>query len=108
MGFERFSGIPGRRARAAVLDVFSSRFIFIPLFILFAAACLVITGCTDEEVAAPQERDDWADGTSPSFVKSSPHDKSPPYVKIWEPILGHGMFVGTDYWPLPAVLVLPG
>ncbi len=63
MGFAHFSEVPVRRARAAVLDGFSSRFIFIPLFIIFAAACLLLAGCTDEEVIGPGNgADDDPDG----------------------------------------------
>lgn len=49
----RFSGIPGRRARAAVLDNIFPKYVFIPLFIIFAAACLLLAGCTDDTVTGP-------------------------------------------------------
>ena len=58
MRTERFSGIPGRKARAAVLDNISPKYIVLPLFIIFAAACLLLAGCTDEDVIKPGNGDD--------------------------------------------------
>lgn len=58
MRLSRFSGIQGRRAGAAVLEDFSPKYIFIPLFIIFAAACLLLAGCTDEEVIGPGDGGD--------------------------------------------------
>ena len=55
MGLERFSGIPGRRARAVVLDDIFPKCIFISLFIIFAAACFILAGCTDDEIVAPDD-----------------------------------------------------
>jgi len=98
----RFSGIPGRETCATASDVFPHSQVFIPLFIIFAAACLLLAGCNDEEVAAPQGIDEE------TYDTSSPHSNSPPIVNIWEPILGHGMYAGTVHEPGPAVQVLPG
>jgi len=85
MGLARFSEIPVRRARTAVLDVFSSRFIFIPLFILFAAACLLLTGCTDEEVIGPGDggNDDPDDPICPLDA---------PWVEIVAPDVGDSQY----------------
>ena len=54
----RFSFLPGRGACAAVLDTFTPRFIFIPLFIILVAACMILTGCSDDEVIAPINGED--------------------------------------------------
>jgi len=53
MRLARFSGIPGRKAGAAVLDDMFPMYIFIPLFIIFAAACLLMSSCTDEDIIGP-------------------------------------------------------
>ncbi len=97
MRLTHFSAVPERRARAAVLDDIFPKYVFIPLFIIFAAACLVLTGCSDDEIAAPDET------TGGSTTISSP-----PFIDVWEPILGHGRFIGINTLIVPATPILPG
>lgn len=84
MGRVRFSGNPGRKARAAVLGTFSPKFILIPLFIIFAAVCLVIAGCTDEEVIAPNGNGDEPDDPICPITT--------PWVEIVAPDVGAAMY----------------
>jgi len=81
----RFYGVPVRRARATFLDEIFPRHIFIPLFIIFAAACLVLAGCTDEDVVAPDDDDD--DGPANPVCP-----EELPSVEITVPSTGDGDF----------------
>jgi hypothetical protein len=79
--------------RVVAFDDIFPRFVFIPLFIIFAAACLLIAGCTGEDVAAPDGDGDAGDQFHPRLV-------------IWEPLLGTKLFLYTFERP-PAIEVFP-
>ncbi len=56
-------------AGIAVLDEIFPKYVFIPLFIIFAAACLMLAGCTNEYVVAPD--DDNGSGTGDPVCSDS-------------------------------------
>ena len=47
-----------RLAHVIVLDDIFPKYVFIPLFIIFAATCLLLAGCAEEEVTAPDNDGD--------------------------------------------------
>jgi hypothetical protein len=91
----RFSGFPGRNARTAAHVIFPPRYVFIPLFIIFSAACLLLAGCTDEDPATPVDT-------------SETEGLYPPELVVWEPLLGTRTFYSSINWQNPALEVFSG
>jgi hypothetical protein len=77
-----------RLAHAIVLDDIFPKHVFIPLLIIFAAACLLLAGCTDEKVTDPDNGDNENGTDDPICSLTSP------WVEIVAPDAG-----GFPYYP---------
>ncbi len=58
MELANFPGRPGSRVRTTASFASPPRWIFIPLFIILAAAYLILAGCTDKEIISPGNGDE--------------------------------------------------